>query len=87
MSFRITSVSAFISIGEDDEEGIVGAPIGQYGEMLPLIAADEERLRELMPLAADIALATGWNIKLIRFTQREEVMDIPAVGVKINGNN
>jgi hypothetical protein len=77
MSFRIESISAFISIGSDDEEGIIGAPIGPQGEVIPLIAADEARLLSLMPLATRIASVQGIRIKLIRFTHREEVGDIP----------
>jgi hypothetical protein len=77
MSFRIKSISAFISVGSDDEEGIIGAPIGPSGGWVPLIAADEARLLSLMPLATQIASTQGIRIKLIRFTHREEVGDVP----------
>jgi hypothetical protein len=79
MSFRIESISAFISVGPDDEEGVIGAPIGPQGEMVPLIAADETRLRQLAPVALAMAQQYHMRIKLIRFTNREEVSDIPSV--------
>jgi hypothetical protein len=77
MRFRIESISAFVSIGDDDEEGIIGAPIGPQGEMVPLIAADEARLISLMPVAIRIASREGIRIKLVRFTNREDVSDVP----------
>jgi hypothetical protein len=77
MGFRITSISAFISIGDDDEEGVIGAPIGPEGEMIPMIAADETRLRQLTPIAMAMAQQYHIRIKLIRFTHREEVSDVP----------
>jgi hypothetical protein len=74
-SFRITELWAYVSIGDDDEEGVCGASIGPGGTMLPLIAADETRLRQLMPVAIEIAIVTGKCIKLVKFTKREEVID------------
>jgi hypothetical protein len=77
MAFRITSITAFIAVGEDDEEGIIGAPIGPNRGWIPLIAADDDRMQSLIPLATEIAKSTNVRIKLIRFTHREEVCDIP----------
>ena len=76
MTFRITSIHAFISVGDDDEEGVIGAPIGPRGEMMPLIAADEKRLRELAPIALALAQLEHLHVKLIRFTHREEISDM-----------
>jgi hypothetical protein len=78
MAFRITSISAFLSIGPDDEEGVIGAPIGPNRTWVPLIAADESRVRALIPIAEEIAARSNYRIKLVRFTHREEVCDIPS---------
>lgn len=76
MSFRIEHVWAFVSIDDNDEGGICGAAIGLGGSWLPLIGADEQRLRALLPLAEEIASATGKRIKLIKLTTREDIMEV-----------
>jgi hypothetical protein len=76
MAFRITSISAFLSVGPDDEEGVIGAPIGPNRTWVPLIAADEARLQALMPVAREIAATVNFHVRLVRFTHREEVCDI-----------
>lgn len=76
MRFRIESISAYLCVGEDDEEGIIGAPIGPNGEMIPLVAADEDRLQEIKPVALEIAASLGWHVKLVRFSHREEIADL-----------
>lgn len=69
---RIESVYAFVSVDpEDGNEGIIAAPIG--GMTMPMIAADVERLAILKPIAAEIAVAFGVTVKLIRLTTREEL--------------
>lgn len=80
MSFRVLSISAFVSIDQaSDEEGIVGAAIGPGNSWLPLIAADEDRLQQLMPVVKDIVTQTGITVKLIRFTHREEIMELTSL--------
>ncbi len=55
MSFRISHVYAFISLDPaTDEEGVCGF-MSPDGVMWPMVAANEERLTQLRPLARRIA--------------------------------
>ena len=72
---RITEMFAFISEDKGpDDEGVVGMSAGQW--MLPLVGADMDRVDSLRPYALDIAGKTGKKIKLVRFTNREDLEEI-----------
>ena len=75
MAFRITEIYAVVATDEDGVEGVVAITTPSGGAM-PLIAADEARLKNIVPAARSIARLTGHTYKLIRVTQREDVMDI-----------
>lgn len=69
---RIDSIWAFVSIDPvDKNEGVVTVAIGNT--MMPMIAADEERLAYLKPIAEGMTVFSGMKIKLVKFSQREEV--------------
>jgi hypothetical protein len=69
---RIESIWAFVSVDPiDGNEGVCAAPL--TGVMLPMIAADKDRLEILIPMAEYIVAQTGIKIKLVKFTTREEV--------------
>jgi len=72
---RIDSIYAILSIDEGGE-GVVGAPIGPDSSMVPLIAADKERLKDLKVIAEQLAKQLGWKMKIVRFTTREEIGEI-----------
>jgi hypothetical protein len=76
VGFRIRSLWAWVTIDDDDDESIPGARL-PTGDWLPLIGADEERLRSLRPRVEAIARQLGRPISLVRFTEREliEVLD------------
>ncbi|GAH58867.1 unnamed protein product [marine sediment metagenome] len=72
---RIEEMYAFVA--EDsgpDDEGIVGMSIGAV--MLPLVGADMARVESLRPIARSIGEQTGKKIKLLHFTQREDLGDV-----------
>jgi len=71
-TLKIDSIWAFISVDEDGNEGVCAAPIQGLGPV-PMIAADERRLKSLIPIAEHLAKHSGMTIKLIRLTAREEV--------------
>lgn len=71
MSFRIETIHAFVAVDDDDEEGLTGF-MSESGWM-PMVAADPTRLESLRPIAQQIAAASGATIKLVRFSQREEL--------------
>jgi len=69
---RIEEIYAFVA--EDsgpEDEGIVGMNTGDG--WMPLVGADMARVESLKPIARGIAAATGKKIKILRFTQREEL--------------
>lgn len=68
---KIEDVWAFISVDEKGDEGLCAIPT-QMG-MMPMIAADEARLKDLMPQAQKLADMTKKKIKLIKLTNRQEV--------------
>lgn len=68
----IDSVWIAISVDEDGNEGVCAYPMGEMG-MMPLIAADKNRLADIIPLAKRIAATAQCQVKLIRLTTREEV--------------
>jgi hypothetical protein len=59
--FRITEITAFTTIGDDDEEGILGVPMGDT--MMPLIAADITRLTQLRDIAAAYRQTFGIDVR------------------------
>lgn len=69
---RIQSVYLFVSVDrEDGNEGVCAVEIS--GTLMPLIAADEQRLAILRPVAAEIARISGMEIRLIRLTERADL--------------
>lgn len=77
--FKIEAVHAFVAVGPDGEEGIIGMMMPDGGWM-PMIAADRTRLEQLLPAAREQAVAlerqTGHKVKLVRFTTREELYNV-----------
>jgi hypothetical protein len=69
--FRIETIQAFVAVGPDGDEGIIGANVG-HG-WTPFVAADPERLEQLRPMARKIAKETGIEVRLIRFSLRDDL--------------
>lgn len=74
---KIEQMYAFIveDTGPDDE-GVVAiqSEEGDYGRIwLPLVGADMARVNSLKPLAAGIGNQIGKKVKLVHFTNREEL--------------
>ena len=69
---KITEMFAFIAEDQDqDDEGVTACNVG--GVWMPLVGADMARIDSLRPAAQAIASITGKRVKLVRFTQRQEV--------------
>lgn len=73
---RIGSIWAYLSKDEKGNEGVCAGPIEPFGMLVPLIAADPERLASITPIAERIAAATGLTIVLVEFTTRTELREI-----------
>lgn len=72
---RIDTVWLFISCDENGE-GVAAVPMLGPGSLVPLFAADEARLKSLIPIARYLARESGLRIKLIKLTERREIMEI-----------
>ncbi len=69
---RIDAVWAFLSVDPDDgNEGVVAFQCD--GIWMPLVAADVTRMRAFRDVAANIAAAQHITVKLVKFTNREEI--------------
>lgn len=73
---RIESLWAYLSVDVDGNEGVIAAPIGPGGGMMPLIGADEVRVKSLLPMAEHIVKLTGRHARLVRFSVREDIREI-----------
>lgn len=73
---HIDEIWAFLSVDEEGDEGIVAITSPLTGLMLPLIAADRERLDQLKPMAQRTARDTGRKVRLCKFHQRTEVEEL-----------
>lgn len=76
MPKKIETIHAFISVDSEGDEGIVGMKNPTDGSWMPLIGADEERIKSLMPIAKQIKRLTNKKIKLIKFSIREDIEEI-----------
>ena len=68
---RIEHLWAFLSVDEGGE-GVCAAPMDGLGAV-PLIAADEARLKSIRPMAQQIAKLFGKPVRLAKFGSREDV--------------
>jgi hypothetical protein len=75
MGFRIKTIHAWLSVDENDEEGIIAASTSD-GLMMPLISADETRMYQCEAMARRIAALSGRAVRLVRFSVREDLSTI-----------
>jgi len=71
MSFRISEIHAFLAIGDDDEEGLIGTMMA--GRWMPFVCADPDRVEALRPLAQMVARSSGKRVVLSKFSIREDI--------------
>lgn len=71
----------WVYIAEDagpDDEGI---PAFRFEDtMYPLLAADQDRLDSIGKMAQDICNKTGKTLRLVRFSQRQDLETLRPVG-------
>lgn len=71
---RIDEMFAFIAQGENGDEGVMGCSTSQG--MMPLVGADMDRVKSLIPLADIVRETTGKDYKIIKFSKREEITSL-----------
>lgn len=69
---HIDGVYAFLSKDKEGNEGLCGF---QYktGHWMPMVAADEKRMKSLIPVAEQIAANSDQDVILVKFSNREEL--------------
>jgi hypothetical protein len=74
---KIEELYAIIAKDENGDEGIMGASMVIEGQpmMMPLVGADETRVRKWIPHAVAIAKETGMEFRICRFRDRKDVTD------------
>jgi hypothetical protein len=68
--FRITEITAFTVIGDDDEEGVCAFLDAATNVWVPMVAADISRLTQLREWA-EIFRTAGTEVRERRFIQEE----------------
>lgn len=74
--FVIGAVHAFIVVDPEDGDEGIPAFVGPGGMWMPMVAADEDRVRSLRPMAEKVARETGQTVKFVRFSVREDLETI-----------
>jgi len=69
---RITQMLVYVLADKDEDDEGVPSIHTAMGAM-PLLGADEDRVRSLRPYAQKLANLSGKPVRLVRFTQLEEV--------------
>jgi hypothetical protein len=67
MPLTISEIWAWVSVEADGSEGIPASSRLLRGQMVPLLGADEARIRSLQTEAEAIADFTNTGLKLMRF--------------------
>lgn len=69
----IERISAVVSVDDDGNEGILGSMNPANGQWMPFIAADPERLSQLVPMAEEISQITGITYRVLQFTGKVDI--------------
>jgi hypothetical protein len=73
MPFKIETLTAFVTIGPDGDEGIMAARKGDT--WMPLICADTVRIKEMLPIAKAISKISGKPFMVIELSVRSDVTE------------
>ena len=74
--FKIETLTAFLAVSREGEEGVCAFVDPKTGVFMPMIGADHDRICSLRPQARAIAAATGQRIVLARFEARTDLEEI-----------
>jgi hypothetical protein len=70
---KIEKLYAFVMTDKTDDDEGIPAWRGKDGNWMPLVGADTSRIRDLTPLAQQIADREKKSIKILEFSVREQV--------------
>jgi hypothetical protein len=71
----IDALYAWVAHEPNGGEGVCRAQLGDVH--MPLVGADMDRVKSLRPYAEAIRQATGYPVRLLRFSRREDLEDLP----------
>lgn len=76
MEKTISTITAYIAVDNDGQEGIMGAQMGD-GMFMPLVGADEARMMEYYPVAVKISELSGHKLpfKILQFSNVEDITE------------
>jgi hypothetical protein len=75
MPLTIQKLTAFITIDEKGEEGIISFLDPKTQTIMPLVCADEARIKSMYPMAVKICSAFGKSFKIMEFTNCRDVTE------------
>ena len=67
----INSLMAWVAVDAQGNEGIIACQTPQG--VMPMMGGDPAKVLKMKPMADQIATRTGMAVKLLRFSNREEV--------------
>lgn len=70
--------------GDPEDEGVTAFLFSVMSQWMPMVGADEERMRSLRSMAQKIANTSGQRIKLVKFSVRT---DLETIEPKPKGEN
>ena len=73
----IEAMYAWVATEPDGGEGVCAMNIPALGGMVPLIGADIDRIKSLRPYAEQTREITGYPVRLVRFSAREDLEVLP----------
>jgi hypothetical protein len=73
MAFEIKTITAYVAVDKDGEEGIIATRMGEV--WMPLVCADEKRVASMYNAAKQICAIDNKEFKVLRFAVREDVTD------------
>ena len=77
---RIDALYAWVVQEPDGDEGVCSATMQYLGRemMMPLVGADIDRVKSLRQHARATRMMTGCPVRLVRFSMREDLEELPA---------
>lgn len=71
----IDALYAWVATEPDGGEGVCAGSIGDM--MMPLVGADIDRVKSLRGFAEHTRALTGYPVRLVRFSQRDDLEVLP----------
>ncbi len=73
MSLKIETITAFVATDKEGNEGIMG--FKSTDAWMPMVCADEERIKSILPMAIKISEMSGQPFRVIKFTNRKDITE------------